>query len=169
MTKNCILIYIHCEIVKKKRAVYFPSWSTELANYISGIVKLNDFKIITINRAPNPTYLVTHSKTEHLNYRQLEENPGSSRNPVHFQPHTEGQFKWKSGLGFSFSFANNREIDSEAGFNLKPVQFDHLIAKYLEFLCRFNTAYDDDMFLNMSFYETSTTQVKLLRKREKSV
>jgi hypothetical protein len=152
MTNNYILIFIKCVTVSRNSNAYYSAWTAELSNYLSGVVKQNEFKVITVGEAPNPTYLVVKSKTKESYSVQSEVNSTLTNDLSLRDRPFEFTFNWQVGLGFTGSYSKFRMKFPEVGDEHKHLHFDFLIEKYLEFLKRFNNAYDDDIYLNMSFY-----------------
>lgn len=152
MSNNYILIFINCVAISRNSNAYFSAWTAELTNYLSGIIKENDFKIISVGEAPNPTFLVVKSKTEGFYSGQSKVSSYFAKDPSYRESPIECKFNWQVGQGFTGSYSKFRMKFPEVGDEHKHLRFDFLIEKYLEFLQRFNTAYDDDLYLNMSFF-----------------
>jgi hypothetical protein len=157
MKNSYLLIKIHPVYVVGKSYNFFPIWVTELNNYISGITKYSEYKMVVIYNNPIPAYLVTGVDLPVAFPGQCKDESCSLSNNTVTREVIEGQYHWQSGYGFSYSISTKSPI-SHASIDLNDcINSNWIINKYLEFLTRFNSAYDDDLVLNMSFCMASSS------------
>ena len=151
MPNACILIQIQSVFVAPKSWSLYPTWANELNIFISGIVEQNDYKMIAIRESPDPTHLVVGLKPEQSINSHSSDGIDFSVNRIKNQEYAEGCFNWQAGYGFSHTFSKiGPESNKDKAYNYHYYP-NYLINKYLEFLTKFNSAYDDDLFLNLSY------------------
>ena len=151
MADTSILINIQSVFVVQKTWNFHPSWVTEFTNHISGIAKQNDYRVIAIEGTPDPIHLLIKLKPGLSFCGQPEDVTNFWANYPNTNGCFEGHFKWRAGHGFTHSISRNGDVSLCASDKNNHLHSDWLIDKYLEFLTKFNTAYDDDLFLNMSY------------------
>jgi hypothetical protein len=150
-----LLIKIHPVYFEGKTQNFFPTWVTELNRYLAGISISRNCKMITISNTPCPAYLVTGMDFP-LSGRSFDEFCSLTGYDTTIKV-IEGHYRWQSGYGFSISISNNGALKTDFKDLNNHIKTNWLINRCLEFLTWFNSAYDDDLVLNMSIFLTLTS------------
>jgi hypothetical protein len=146
MENTCLLIQIQRVFVAPDCLDLTPSWILDLNRFITREAKLSDYKMIELSSNPDPTHLIFSSKP--LSSRKCSGNQASSVSSAGYNGFVEGHFTWRTGCGFVREI---HTIGKISGQKKNPFHSNSVINKYLEFIEGFNSAYDDNLFLNVSF------------------
>lgn len=96
--------------VQNRTSLIQPEWKNELYRYITGIVKKNGHKLITINGIPNHVHIFVGYKPNQLIPDLMQDIKGSSSKWINEKRFIKSKFKWQAGYG-AFSYSHS-QIDT---------------------------------------------------------
>jgi len=98
-------IYIQTVFAVENRACLIQNdWKDELYQYITGIVKNNNHKLIAINGMPDHVHIFIGMKPDQSVSDLLQDIKGGSSKWINEKGFVKGKFRWQSGYGaFSYS------------------------------------------------------------------
>lgn len=123
----------------------------DLYSHVSTTASASGHRIISISEADQPRFLVIKKG---LAYGTKEPAP-RKENFSNYQGRIQiiaGNFRWKPGLGFTFSKKPIPIGSPIARDDSEQQAFLDILVSYLQFLAEINRALDDDLILNLSFY-----------------
>ncbi|MDB4303252.1 IS200/IS605 family transposase [Desulfosarcina sp.] len=134
--------------VQNRDSLIHSSWKDELYKYITGIVKNNNHKLITINGMPNHIHVFIGYKPHQLIPELLQDIKGSSSGWINKKGFAKGKFSWQEGYG-AFSYSHS-QIDSVVKYILNQEEHHKkktFMEEYVEFLDKFRIEYDERYIL----------------------
>ncbi|MFA6541533.1 MAG: IS200/IS605 family transposase [Bacteroidota bacterium] len=105
MANTYTQIYIQTVFAVENRACLIQNdWKDELYQYITGIVKNNNHKLIAINGMPDHVHIFIGMKPDQSVSDLLQDIKGGSSKWINEKGFVKGKFRWQSGYGaFSYS------------------------------------------------------------------
>jgi REP element-mobilizing transposase RayT len=90
--------------VENRACLIQNDWKDELYQYITGIVKNNNHKLIAINGMPDHVHIFIGMKPDQSVSDLLQDIKGGSSKWINEKGFVKGKFRWQSGYGaFSYS------------------------------------------------------------------
>jgi putative transposase len=135
--------------VESRTSLIMPEWEEKLYQYITGIVRNKDQKLIAINGMPDHIHLFIGMKPTCCLSDLVREIKKASNSYISENKFIKSQFGWQKGFG-AFSYSHS-QIDSVAKYVLnqknhhKSVTFKE---EYLEFLRKFEIEFDEKYLFN---------------------
>jgi REP element-mobilizing transposase RayT len=137
---------IHLQIVivvKYRKALIRALWKERLHQYISGIVRNNEHKMLCINSVPDHLHMLIGFRPHQSLADLMQKIKGDSTNWINVQKLTPQKFQWQVGYG-AFSYTKS-QVSTVANYIEKQEQ--HHMSKtfmeeYLEFLEEYEVDYD---------------------------
>lgn len=129
--------------VKHRDGLIHSSFKTELYQYISGIIKYHNHKLLAINGMPDHIHILIGMRPTQSISDLLQDIKGNSSKWINEKNFLKVKFEWQEGYGaFSYSKSKvNRVIDY-----IKNQEQHHtnktFLEEYLEFLKTFEVEYD---------------------------
>jgi len=145
MSNTYTQIYIQIVFaVKHREGLIHGHNREELQKYITGIVENRNTKLISIYCMPDHTHILIGMKpTTHLSDLVRDIKAGSSKF-INDNKWVRGRFSWQEGFGaFSYGHSQLDKIISYINNQEQHHKKKRFKEEYLEFLQRFNVAYDD--------------------------
>ena len=145
MANTYTQLYIHCVFAPKFReALLQPEWDERLRMYISGIVRLNEHKMIAINNMPDHVHLLVGLNPKQSISEMIKLIKCDSSEWINKEKLTKRKFHWQDGYG---AFTNSKtQLDAVVNYianqqeHHKKVSF---ISEYLNMLKKFEVEYDE--------------------------
>ncbi len=138
-------IYIHIIFaVKNRNALIRTQWEDKLYQYITGIVKNKNQKMMQINGMPDHIHFLAGMKPDYCISDLVREIKKSTVDYIKENKLTKFNFNWQSGFG-AFSVSHS-QIDKVVKYIIN--QKEHHKKKsfkeeYLDFLKKYNVEYDE--------------------------
>jgi len=157
MANTYTQIHIHSVFaVQNRLCVISKSWQDELYKYISGIVKANGHKLLTINGMPDHVHVLFGMRPTQSLSDLMQDIKGSSSKWINEKGFVAGKFSWQEGYG-SFSYAKS-EL-SNVIYYIENQQQHHIIKTFNEeykmLLQEFDIDYDEKyIFKPIDIYHT---------------
>jgi len=156
MANTYTQIHIHSVFaVQNRLCVISKSWQDELYKYISGIVKANGHKLLTINGMPDHVHVLFGMRPTQSLSDLMQDIKGSSSKWINEKGFVAGKFSWQEGYG-AFSYSKSevpaiiqyiinqtdhhkrktfseeyyemlKEVDFDDRFIFKPVNIDYSV------------------------------------------
>lgn len=130
--------------VKHRNGLINPNWKGELYQYITGIVKANDHKLLAINGMPDHIHILVSMKPTQSISNLLQDIKGSSSKWINEKHFLNVKFEWQEGYG-AFSYGKS-QIDTVIKYinnqenHHKKQSFQE---EYIEFLKKFDVDYNE--------------------------
>ena len=130
--------------VKNRECLIQKQWKDELYKYISGIIRNNDHKLITINGMPDHIHILFGMRPSQSLSNLLQDIKGDSSKWINDKKLTQHRFSWQQGYGaFSYSKSQLPHI-----INYIENQEEHhakrnFIEEYKEILNAFDVEYNE--------------------------
>ncbi len=130
--------------VKYRDGIIHPSFKEELHQYISGIIKANNHKIIAINGMPDHIHIFIGMRPTQSISDLLQDIKGSSSKWINEKKFLKVKFEWQEGYGafsYSKSHVNDviRYIQNQENHHIN----ESFREEYLNFLKVFEVEYDE--------------------------
>ena len=129
--------------VQDRNSLIHPKWQNELYKYITGIIKNNKHKLITINGMSDHLHVFIGYKPHQLIPDLLQDIKGSSSKWINKKRFTLGKFAWQAGYG-AFSYSHS-QIDYVVQYILNQEKHHKkktFQQEYIQLLKKFNIEYD---------------------------
>jgi putative transposase len=129
--------------VKYRDAIISNSWKEDLHKYITGIVKTNRHKMLSINTMPDHLHMFFGLRPSQSLSDLMQQVKGDSSEWVNKKKFTLGKFQWQEGFG-GFSYAKSQisvvcnYIQNQEKHHKKKT----FLEEYEEFLKVFEIEYD---------------------------
>ena len=145
MSNTYTQIHIQCiAAVKFRQAIIQPVWKERLHQYISGIVKNNGHKMLSINSMPDHLHFLFGLRPDQSLSDLMRLVKGESSEWINKQKFTISSFRWQEGYG-AFSYARSQikkvaiYIENQEQHHRKKT----FLEEYKGFLDHFEIEYDD--------------------------
>ncbi|WP_298121885.1 IS200/IS605 family transposase [Flavobacterium sp.] len=130
--------------VKFRNGLIHASFKEELYQYISGIIKANNHKLLAINGMPDHLHIFTGMRPTQSISDLLQDIKGSSSKWINEKKFLKVKFEWQEGYGafsYSKSHVNNviEYIQNQENHHKK----ESFNEEYLKFLKVFEIDYDE--------------------------
>ena len=130
--------------VKYRHALIDKLWEEELYKYITGIVKNQDHKLLSINGMPDHLHILIGYRPHQALSDLLKEIKGDSSKWINDRRFTKSKFNWQEGYGaFSYSKAEVPKICSYIESQKIHHQKQTFLEEYKNFLYEFQVEYDE--------------------------
>ena len=138
---------IHLQIVfavKYRDCVIHYSWKNELYKYITGIVKTNNHKMISINGMPDHIHILIGMRPVQSVSQLLQDIKGSSSKWVNDKNFLKRKFEWQEGYGaFSYTKAELKNVINYIENQEEHHKKKNFRDEYIDLLEKFNVEYDE--------------------------
>jgi putative transposase len=138
---------IHLQIVfavKYRQALINPEWNIRLHQYITGIVRNHDHKLLAINTMPDHLHMLIGFRPHQSLADLMSKVKGESSEWLNLEHLTKSRFRWQEGYG-AFSYTKslvpvviNYILNQEEHHRKKT-----FLEEYTDFLNEFEVDYDD--------------------------
>jgi REP element-mobilizing transposase RayT len=137
---------IHIQVVftvQNRECLIADRWKDELYKYISGIIKNNHHKLLSINGMPDHIHILFGFRPTQSLSALLQDIKGSSSKWINERKFVKGKFSWQEGFGaFSYSKAEITRI-ADYIYNQKIHHSRKTFSEeYIEMLKDFGVDYD---------------------------
>jgi REP element-mobilizing transposase RayT len=130
--------------VQNRECLISETWKDELYKYISGIIKNNHHKLLSINGMSDHIHILFGFRPTQSLSSLLQDVKGSSSKWINEREFVKGKFSWQEGFG-AFSYSK-REISKIADY-IDNQKIHHsrktFSEEYIELLKDFGVDYDD--------------------------
>lgn len=142
---------IHLQLVfavQFRNALIQPEWEIELYKYITGIVKNNTHKLVSINGMPDHLHILVGMRPHQSLSDLMQDIKGSSSTWINDRKMTKSKFRWQEGYGaFSYSHSHLKQV-----INYIERQKEHhrkikFMEEYRSFLKKFEIDFDERYIL----------------------
>jgi REP element-mobilizing transposase RayT len=130
--------------VKFRNALINPEWEEKLYQYITGIVKNKNQKLIAINGMPDHIHIFLGLKPSCCLSDLVRDIKKSSTTFITENKLSDFKFQWQNGYG-AFSYSHSH-IDNVYKYIMNQKEHHKKVsfkAEYLEFLKKFEIEYDE--------------------------
>jgi putative transposase len=130
--------------VQNRECIIQKQWKDELFKYISGIIKNNNHKILSINGMPDHVHLLFGMRPVQSLSDLMQDIKGSSSKWINDRKFVKGKFSWQEGYG-AFSYSKSqlprviRYIERQEEHHKKKT----FMEEYKGFLEKFEIEYDE--------------------------
>ena len=135
--------------VKYREGVIQASWKDELYKYITGIVKQNKHKLISINGMSDHIHILIGMRPHQSISDLMQDVKGNSSKWINEKKLVKGKFEWQEGYG-AFSYGKSQiknvilYIENQEQHHKKKTFRE----EYLDFLVKFEIEYDEQYIFN---------------------
>ena len=138
-------IHIHFVFaVKYRDSVIQTSWKDELYQYITGIVRNNKHKLLSINGMPDHVHILIGIRPSQSISDLLQDIKGSSSKWINEKRFIKTRFEWQEGYGaFSYSKSQIKTVIEYIENQELHHQKKTFREEYLEMLQKFEVDYDE--------------------------
>ncbi len=148
MIKPNTYTQIHIQFVfavKYRAAVIGKEWEEELYQYITGIVKQYNHKLLAINGMPDHIHILIGKRPTQSESDLMELVKGSSSKWINQRQFLKSRFAWQEGFG-AFSYTKSH-VDSVIGYIRKQKEHhsskETFIEEYLRILTELDMDFDE--------------------------
>jgi REP element-mobilizing transposase RayT len=131
-------------VVKYRDGLIHLSFKDELYQYIAGIIKYHNHKLLAINGMPDHIHVLVGMRPTQSISDLLQDIKGSSSKWINKKKFLKVKFEWQEGYG-AFSYSKS-QVNNVINY-IKNQEQHHSIKsfrqEYLEFLELFEVAYDE--------------------------
>jgi REP element-mobilizing transposase RayT len=131
-------------VVKYRDGLIHLSFKDELYQYIAGIIKYHNHKLLAINGMPDHIHVLVGMRPTQSISDLLQDIKGSSSKWINEKKFLKVKFEWQEGYG-AFSYSKS-QVNNVINY-IKNQEQHHSIKsfrqEYLEFLELFEVAYDE--------------------------
>ena len=107
MSNTYTQIHIHfVSVVKYREAMIHPLWKERLHQYITGIVRTYDHKLLTINSMPDHIHMLIGVRPSQSISELMKNVKAGSSEWINQEKLTKRKFNWQDGYG-AFSYAKS--------------------------------------------------------------
>jgi REP-associated tyrosine transposase len=149
MANTYTQIYLHLVFAVQNRiSLIQHEWESELYKYITGIVKNNGHKLITINGVSNHIHIAIGYKPHQLIPNLLQDIKANSSKWINERRFIKGKFNWQAGYG-AFSFSHS-QIDAVVKYINSQEQHHKrktFKEEYIEILKKYDIPFNDKYIL----------------------
>ena len=135
--------------VKFRNGLIHASFKEELYQYISGIIKANDHKLLAINGMPDHLHIFIGMRPTQPISDLLQDIKGSSSKWINEKKFLKVKFEWQEGYGaFSYSKAHVKNVIEYIQNQENHHKKESFREEYLKFLKVFEIEYDERYIFN---------------------
>jgi REP element-mobilizing transposase RayT len=130
--------------VKYRNGLIIPSLKEELYQYISGIIKHHNHKLLAINGMPDHVHIFIGMRPTQSISDLMQDIKGSSSKWINEKKFLKVKFEWQEGYG-AFSYSKS-QVDNVINYIKNQEQHhkkESFRDEYLNFLNRFEVDYDE--------------------------
>ncbi|MBA3682771.1 MAG: IS200/IS605 family transposase [Bacteroidetes bacterium] len=130
--------------VKYRDSVIHKDWKNELYKYVTGIIKNNNHKLISINGMPDHIHILVCMKPTQSISDLLQDIKGNSSKWINEKGFVKRKFEWQEGYG-AFSYGQSQIKDVIAYIEAQEEHHKKKSFKeeYIDFLKIFEITYDE--------------------------
>ncbi|PJE39569.1 MAG: transposase [Flavobacterium sp.] len=139
--------HIHLQFVfavKYRDGLIYSSFKDELYQYMSGIIKNHNHKLLAINGMPDHVHILVGIRPSQSVSDLMQDIKGSSSKWINEKRFLKVKFEWQEGYG-AFSYAKS-QVNTVINY-IKNQEQHHAVRsfnqEYLEFLAEFEVEYDE--------------------------
>ena len=145
MANTYTQIHIHfIFVVNYREGLIHNLWKDELYKYITGIVKNQKHKLITINGMPDHIHLLIGMRPHQSISELMQDVKSGSSKWINDQKLVKGKFEWQEGYGaFSYGASQVKDVIQYIINQKTHHQKISFYDEYLGLLKRFEVDYDD--------------------------
>ena len=130
--------------VKFRNGLIHASFKEELYQYISGIIKANNHKLLAINGMPDHLHIFIGMRPTQSISDLLQDIKGSSSKWINEKKFLKVKFEWQEGYGaFSYSKSHVKNVIDYIQNQENHHKKESFIEEYLKFLEVFEIEYDE--------------------------
>ena len=130
--------------VKYRNGLIYESFKEELYQYISGIIKANNHKLLAINGMPDHLHIFIGMRPTQSISDLLQDIKGSSSKWINEKKFLKVKFEWQEGYGaFSYSKSHVNNVISYIQNQENHHKKETFREEYLKFLKVFEIEYDE--------------------------
>lgn len=130
--------------VKYRDGLIHSSFKDELYQYITGIIKNHNHKLLAINGMPDHVRILVGMRPTQSVSNLMQDIKGSSSKWINEKRFLKVKFEWQEGYG-AFSYAKS-QVNTVVNY-IKNQEQHHAVRsfnqEYLEFLAEFEVVYDE--------------------------
>jgi putative transposase len=135
--------------VKYRNGLIHASFKEELYQYISGIIKANNHKLLAINGMPDHLHIFIGMRPTQSISDLLQDIKGSSSKWINEKKFLKVKFEWQEGYGaFSYSKAHVKNVIEYIQNQENHHKKESFREEYLKFLKVFEIEYDERYIFN---------------------
>ena len=135
--------------VKYRNGLIHASFKEELYQYISGIIKANNHKLLAINGMPDHLHIFIGMRPTQPISDLLQDIKGSSSKWINEKKFLKVKFEWQEGYGaFSYSKAHVKNVIEYIQNQENHHKKESFREEYLKFLKVFEIEYDERYIFN---------------------
>ena len=132
-------------VVKYRKGLIQASFKEELYQYISGIIKNYDHKLLAINGMPNHIYVFIGMRPTQSISDLMQDIKGSSSKWINEKKFLPIKFEWQSGYGaFSYSKSHVERVIRYVQNQENHHKGQTFREEYVQFLNAFENDYDEN-------------------------
>lgn len=135
--------------VKGRESLIQKEWEERLYQYITGIIRAKEQKLIAINGMPDHIHIFIGMKPSCCLSDLVREIKKSSNDFINENKLSKFKFSWQEGYG-AFSYSHS-QIDAVAKYILNQKEHHRKITfkeEYVDFLKKFEIEYDEKYLFN---------------------
>jgi len=132
-------------VVKYRKGLIQTSFKKELYQYISGIIKRHNHKLLAINGMPDHVHVFIGMRPTQSISDLMQDIKGSSSKWINEKKFLPIKFEWQSGYGaFSYSKSHVERVIKYVQNQEAHHQRQTFIKEYTQFLNTFEIDYDEN-------------------------
>jgi putative transposase len=144
MTNTYTQIHIHAVFAVKNRiSLISPAWKERLFQYITGIIRNNNHKLLSINGMSDNIHIFFGMRPSQSLSELMQKVKGDSSRWINENKFVAGKFSWQEGYG-AFSYGKSQIRDVVNYINNQELHHKGVSFKeeYMEFLKKFEIDFD---------------------------
>ncbi len=142
---------IHLQLifaVQFRVALIQPEWKNDLYKYMTGIVKNNNHKLISINGMPDHVHILIGMRPHQSLSDLMRDIKGDSSKWINDNHLTKSKFRWQEGYGaFSYSHSHLKAVINYIENQERHHRKISFMEEYRDFLRKFDVEYDERYIL----------------------
>lgn len=130
--------------VKYRASLIHSSWKDELYKYITGIIRNNNHKLISINGMPDHIHILIGIRPSQSISDLLKDIKSNSSKWINEKKFVKEKFEWQEGYGaFSYSKSQIKDVIAYIENQEEHHRKKSFLEEYLNFLNKFEIDYDE--------------------------
>jgi len=130
--------------VKYRASLIHSSWKDELYKYITGIIRNNNHKLISINGMPDHIHILIGIRPSQSISDLLKDIKSNSSKWINEKKLVKEKFEWQEGYGvFSYSKSQIKDVIAYIENQEEHHRKKSFLEEYLNFLNKFEIDYDE--------------------------